>query len=226
MASSDEPDPTPTEPDSLRLAEDDGDMYGVSESEEPAAKGGEEASPGGGEAAEWYVGLPDGQREGPLPQAEMKRRIAAGDVTRADLVWRQGMAGWAAAGTVPELFGTPAPSPGPAPAPSPAPGASLPPRPAASSGPDTGQAAAQLRTASADVMRRFDSIFERPLFFRVFGRVCAAAAVFMLFVALIVVVASKRDLFIYVLGLALLFLVGEAAAAILDRLDRPRDGGE
>jgi len=218
MASSDEPDPTPPEEDSLKLAEDDEDMYGVSEAEEPAAKGGGGASPGGGEGGQWYVGLPDGQREGPLPQAEMKRRIDAGDVTRADLVWRQGMAGWAAAGTVPELF--------PAPAPGPAPGASPPPRPAASRSPDTGQTAAQLRTASADVMRRFDSIFERPIFFRAFGRISAVLAAFMLLVAVIAALMEKGGWFIYVFWFALLFLVGEAAAAILDRLDRTQGGGE
>jgi hypothetical protein len=168
------------------------------------------------------VGLPDGQREGPLPQAEMKRRIGASELSRADLVWRQGMAGWAAAGTVPELFGAPAPAPGPGPAP----GASPPPRPATSSGPDMGQAAAPLRTASADVMRRFDSIFERPLFFRVFGRISAVLAAFMLLVAVIAALMEKGGWFIYVFWFALLFLVGEAAAAILDRLDRSQDGRE
>jgi hypothetical protein len=226
MASSDEPDPTPPEEDSLKLAEDDEDTYGVSESERPAAEGGGGASPGGGEGGPWYVGLPDGQREGPLPQAEMERRIDAGDVTRADLVWRQGMAGWAAAGTVPELFPAPAPAPAPEPAPDPAPGAPLPPRPAAGSAPDTGQAAAPLRTASADVMRRFDSIFERPLFFRAFGRVCAVLAVFMLLVAVIAALMDKGGWFLYVFWFALLFLVGEATAAILDRLDRSQDGPE
>jgi len=210
MAFSDEPGTTPPAGDSPKPSADDKELYGVAESEEPSAESGEAASPGG-ESAEWYVGLPDGQREGPLSRSEMKRRLAAGDLTRADLVWRQGMAGWAAAGTVPELFETAVPGPGP--------GAPPPPRPAA------GQTAAGLGIASADMMRRFDTIFERPIFFRVFGRICAVLGVFVLFIAIIVALTAKRDLFLYVFWFALLFLVGEAAAAILGRLDRPRDGG-
>jgi len=220
MTSSDEPSPIPPETDSLKPAEEDDDLYGVSESDEPSADSGGGASPGGDDVAEWYVGLPDGQREGPLARAEMKRRIGAGELSRADLVWRQGMAGWAAAGTVPELFAAPAPGPGSAP------GAPPPPRPGARSGPDVGQAAAQLRTASADVMRRFDSIFERPIFFRAFGRISAVLAAFMLLVAVIAALMEKGGWFVFVFWFALLFLVAEAAAAILDRLDRPQGGGE
>jgi hypothetical protein len=216
MATSDEPELRPPEADAPKPAAEEDDLYGVSESEEPAAQGGGASSPAGGESAEWYVGLPDGQREGPLPKTEMKRRIDAGELSRADLVWRQGMAGWAAAGTVPELF--PAPAAGP--------GGPAPPRPAASSGPEVGQAADQLRAASAEVMRRFDSIFERPIFFRAFGRICAVLAAFMLLVAVIAALMEKGGWFTYVFWFALLFLVGESAAAILDRLDRPRGGGD
>jgi len=222
MASSEESDPTRPEADSAKPAAEDDDLYGVSESEEPAlegggAPGGGEPPPGGGAAPEWYVGLPDGQREGPLPRSEMKRRIDAGDLTRSDLVWRQGMAGWAAAGTVPELFPAQAAGPGTS--------GPAPPRPA-SARPEKGETADQLRAASADVMRRFDSIFERPIFFRVFGRICAVLAAFMLLVAVIAALMDKGGWFVFVFWFALLFLVGESAAAILERLDRPQGGPE
>ena len=44
--------------------------------------------------------------------------------------------------------------------------------------------------------------------------------------ALIAAMAGKGSLFVYVFWFVLLFLVGEATAAILDRFDRGQDGGD
>jgi hypothetical protein len=56
-----------------------------------------------------------GQPTGPFALSELKRRIEAGELTRASLVWTQGMSAWASAESVAEiahLFGaTPPPIP-------------------------------------------------------------------------------------------------------------------
>jgi membrane protease subunit (stomatin/prohibitin family) len=56
-----------------------------------------------------------GQPAGPYPISELKRQIAAGELTAASLVWTPGMSGWASAQSVAELgqlFGaTPPPIP-------------------------------------------------------------------------------------------------------------------
>ena len=66
---------------------------------EPAAGGGADET-----APMWYAASGGGQREGPLSLAEMKRRITTGSLTGENLVWRQGMANWVPAQSVPELF--------------------------------------------------------------------------------------------------------------------------
>ena len=43
------------------------------------------------------------QQTGPFPMDELQRRVQAGELTRATLVWAQGMAKWTAAGEVVEL---------------------------------------------------------------------------------------------------------------------------
>ena len=56
-----------------------------------------------------------GQAGGPFTVAQIQAGIASGEVTAATLVWATGMAGWAAAGTVPALtplFEGPPPVPG------------------------------------------------------------------------------------------------------------------
>ena len=45
----------------------------------------------------------NGQQVGPFPVAVLQQMIPAGAFNAASLVWRQGMAGWQTAGTVPEL---------------------------------------------------------------------------------------------------------------------------
>ena len=52
--------------------------------------------------SEWYYGQ-GGQQEGPLDDAVMRERIAAGQVSSTDLVWREGMAEWLPLSQVTEL---------------------------------------------------------------------------------------------------------------------------
>lgn len=65
-------------------------------------------------AAAFFVGI-DGQQQGPFDVASLALQIRAARLTPDTLVWKQGMAGWAAASTVAELgnlFGaTPPPLP-------------------------------------------------------------------------------------------------------------------
>ena len=65
-----------------------------------------------------------GQAGGPYNMAQMQSGIQNGQVTGQTLVWAEGMAGWAAAQTVPELqamFSTPPPMPPSSPTPPPVP---------------------------------------------------------------------------------------------------------
>lgn len=59
----------------------------------------------------------NGQQHGPYEMSQMQQMIQAGQVTKESMVWKEGMAAWAAAGTTPELasiFGsTPPPVPPP-----------------------------------------------------------------------------------------------------------------
>lgn len=63
-----------------------------------------------------YFVAVNGQQSGPFNMATLQGMVANGQLTRESLVWKQGMASWAAAGTVPELsslFGAvPPPMPG------------------------------------------------------------------------------------------------------------------
>ncbi|MEU7904964.1 SPFH domain-containing protein [Actinoplanes sp. NPDC049118] len=52
--------------------------------------------------AGWFVGV-DGQRHGPFDLAVLAGQVRSGTLTRDTVVWRNGMAGWVAAGQVPEL---------------------------------------------------------------------------------------------------------------------------
>jgi membrane protease subunit (stomatin/prohibitin family) len=50
----------------------------------------------------FYLGI-GGQQQGPFDVAALTARVRDGSLTRTTLVWRQGMANWVAAETVPEL---------------------------------------------------------------------------------------------------------------------------
>lgn len=68
-------------------------------------------------AASWHV-TANGQTLGPFSQEQLAQAVAQQQVTAATLVWSAGMAGWLAAGQVPQLaglFGPPPPPPPPPP---------------------------------------------------------------------------------------------------------------
>ena len=55
-------------------------------------------------AAVWFVGI-NGKQEGPFDLAALGQKIAAGEVGRESLVWKQGLANWTKAGEAAELAG-------------------------------------------------------------------------------------------------------------------------
>jgi len=65
---------------------------------------------------EWYYAV-DGDRQGPVSAAELKKLADAGNLKAGDLVWKEGMADWAPAKSIKGLFNAAAPA---APAPAPA----------------------------------------------------------------------------------------------------------
>ena len=71
------------------------------------APGGAAAAPAGppplpGQAAPFYLGI-GGQQVGPIAVADLQQKVTSGELTTETLVWRQGMPGWVAASTVPEI---------------------------------------------------------------------------------------------------------------------------
>lgn len=69
-------------------------------------------------AAAWHVAV-NGQTQGPFNDQQLAQGISSGQISATTQVWSNGMAGWAAAGEVPQLAGyfgaTPPPPPPPAP---------------------------------------------------------------------------------------------------------------
>ena len=53
--------------------------------------------------AEWYYAK-DKQRVGPVTEAQLKELVRSGELSRTDMVWKQGMAKWMQAGQVQGLF--------------------------------------------------------------------------------------------------------------------------
>jgi membrane protease subunit (stomatin/prohibitin family) len=66
------------------------------------------------QAVSFFIGL-DGTQQGPFDLAALAAKAKVGLFSRATLVWRQGMAGWTAAESVPELQGLFASMPPPLP---------------------------------------------------------------------------------------------------------------
>lgn len=64
--------------------------------------------------SKWHVNRA-GVTAGPVDESELRQLVSAGELARTDLVWREGMPNWVAAGTVPELFTGPPPPPPPPP---------------------------------------------------------------------------------------------------------------
>jgi len=176
---------------------------------QPAAPG---PKPSGAEGTrsepEWYYAKPGGAREGPFALAEMQRRVASGQLRPGDLVWCQGMADWMPAREVGVLQGT-GPG-GPAPVP-----------PLSGQVPPPGVRSPGARAAS--VLEGLDRFFSRPAVYRIIGRVCAVLGV-------LVALVSTALLFFgwhwytSALVFGLIFVVCEAAGAILEALERQSGG--
>lgn len=67
--------------------------------------------------SQWYVYI-NGQQIGPVNVQQVQSYITSGQMKQQDLVWKNGMANWASADSVPEiaaLFGPPTPPPPPVP---------------------------------------------------------------------------------------------------------------
>jgi membrane protease subunit (stomatin/prohibitin family) len=63
---------------------------------------------------QWFIGA-NGQQLGPFDQAGLAAQARSGALTRETLVWAEGLAGWTAAGEVPEIGGVFAAVPPPLP---------------------------------------------------------------------------------------------------------------
>ncbi len=70
----------------------------------------------------WFYAK-QGRQEGPVELAPLREMLESGEVAPADLVWREGMAEWAPAESVPELHLAPSAPTGPVPGAGPAGGA-------------------------------------------------------------------------------------------------------
>lgn len=82
---------------------------------QPGAVGGVAGMAPPAPPALWHVAV-NGQSQGPYGMEQLTAAIASGQVTSTTLVWTAGMAGWTAAGQVPQLaasFGPPSPPPVP-----------------------------------------------------------------------------------------------------------------
>ncbi len=90
---------------------------------------------------EWFYAK-HGKQEGPVDTVALQAKVRSGEVAPTDLVWKEGMASWTAAGDVFELAAAPAAPVAPAPSPV-APGPSVPSAggPAPAPGPVAGQPA-------------------------------------------------------------------------------------
>lgn len=181
----------------FELADDQPAAQPAAESSEPPKVKGAEA------VAEWYFAQPGGQPQGPFTLAEMQRRVASGQLRPADMVWCRAIGSWAPMREVEILHG-----------------------PATAGAPPPllrGQRAGAswtLSTSGAEtLLAAVDRFFARPLVYRVIGRVCAVVGV-------VVVVFSLALLWIGIhwftgaLVLGLIFVVGEAAGAILEAIER------
>jgi hypothetical protein len=184
---------------------DESDEYGVAHDAAPAAgpslpspmPDAERAKTGG---ITWYLGSPSGQREGPLPEAVVKQRLADGNLSPETLVWREGESGWAPARTVPELFVTRPGVPGMPPP--------MPPN---------------WTAVQADVVAQVTTALANPVFYRMAG--WAAAGLAVLFLMASILLALWHHTWLIETGVfVVLFFVCQATAAILDSLRRIEPG--
>lgn len=193
------------------------DVYALAS--EPASS---EATPSGGsrEAATWFAVARDGRQEGPVDLATLKSLLARNEVTSGSLVWREGMAEWLPARDIPELFpmrGKKGPSEagsGAASAPPPPKGTSPPRRRTPPPKPPEGPLAEY-----EPALRRMESWLGKPAMFRWAGRGAAVLGALALAGSILLWWMGKTW-FSGVVGCAILFLMGEGFALILESLAR------
>ena len=166
------------------------DLYGVSEPEPSPPDLGI-----GERTPVWFAAAVGGEREGPLSLLEMRRRIASGELTGESLVWTSGMAAWTPAQQVPELFDTDTASQQ----------SSSPPR--------------KPPAGPSDFLRKLDAPLAHPAVFRTAGRISAGLSL-VIFVVSISLWYWHATWFTGAVFFALIFLVGEAAGAILEAVGR------
>lgn len=117
----------------------------------------------------WFVSR-RGQKDGPYSDAQLKGMAVGGTLTAADLIWKEGLTDWVAAGRVRGLFpvqstvtGPPKPAPLPSMGPPPLPAASrttgIPPLPPPSPGRDALPASATFGRRSYTVRRKVFKLF-------------------------------------------------------------------
>lgn len=61
---------------------------------------------------QWYYSK-NGTQLGPVEEGELRAKIASGEISSTDLVWREGLTDWLPSAKVPELAGTAAVAPSP-----------------------------------------------------------------------------------------------------------------
>lgn len=193
------PEPRPQEGAQPEPA-DGGDLYEIAEPGPDSAAG-----DGDQEASQWHAAQAGGQKQGPLTIADLKQRVAAGQLAAGDLVWKEGMPDWLPAGEIAALASS---FPPPMPA-----------RPAPS------MPSSHLRRKSMPeqaFMQMLNDTFSRPGFFRMIGRIAAGLALAVALGSLISGLVShwNRTWFLGAVALVLIFVIGEAVAAVLEALGR------
>ena len=152
----------------------------------------------------WYIASPGGTKEGPLSAAMVRARFEAGTFHRDHLAWKDGMPGWLPANQVDGLLPT-------------LPKTVVPPETSSASSP-TSPLAAHPHFAAVDApVDRILARIATPGFFRNIGRASAVLAI-LFALASVALVFFQVYLFNRILLLALIWLVGEGTAAILESL--------
>jgi len=145
----------------------------------------------------WFAAAADGRREGPLSLLEMKQRVTSGKLTGESLIWKGGMSVWTPAQQVPELF-------------EPLTASQQSPPPSAPRSPPAGP---------AGLLKKLDELLAHPTVFRMAGRISAGLAL-VIFAVSILLWYWGLTWFTGAAIFAVIFLVGEAAGAILEALGR------
>jgi hypothetical protein len=177
---------------------------------QPAAAPSSPGGPPGSQRAIWYyVPRATGKREGPVTIEVLKQRFAAGGLSAEDLVWREGMAEWVPARAAPELLMSRPAQGGPPPFPS---------------APTAPQKPVQSGPSAAELLEQAQGFFARPMLYRMIGLAGGGLCLVWLFFAIVAWAFSGGPAALACLDgafiLAMLFVLGNGIAAILEKLDR------